>query len=229
MICDRCGVANRTGRITCVQCLGPLLNGTGPGPEAMCAEHPDTPATGKCVTCKKLVCDACGGVVNNRGVYCIDHTPVVTTTGRASPGMNPLLAGGGADAAAAVPAAAKAPGISPGVVMAISGLIALILVVVALLVWPGFLASKEVPPSTVSGAGMGAGAGGPYGPGGPGAPYGPGGAGGPYGPGGPGGPGGPYGPGGPGMPSDFAGAPGPGGPGMAPGAPPGAPPGLPGK
>src|SRR6185295_8672439 len=150
MICDRCGIANRAGRITCVQCLGPLLNGTGPGPVAMCAEHPDQPATGKCITCKKLVCDACGGVVNNRGVYCIDHTPVVTTSGRASPGMNPLLAGG-SGAAAAGSAAAKKPGGSTGLIMGVGGLIALILAVVALLVWPGFLKSPEVVPAATAG------------------------------------------------------------------------------
>ena len=47
---------------------------------AVCAEHPNEPATGRCVTCGKLVCEACGGVVSNRGVYCIDHTPAVTTS-----------------------------------------------------------------------------------------------------------------------------------------------------
>jgi hypothetical protein len=209
MICDRCGIANRAGRITCVQCLGPLLNGTGPGPVAMCAEHPDHPATGKCITCKKLVCDACGGVVNNRGVYCIDHTPVVTTSGRASPGMNPLLAGAGGDMGGGA-VAAKKPAANTGVVMGIVGIIALVLVVVALLVWPGILKSPDVPQTATAGTGFGGpgvpGAD-PYGVGGPGGAYGPGSpgfspGGGPYGPGGPAGPGGPvpgspYGSGGP--------------------------------
>jgi B-box zinc finger len=224
MICDRCGVANRAGRITCVQCLGPLLNGTGPGPVAMCAEHPDQPATGNCITCKKMVCDACGGVVNNRGVYCIDHTPVVTTSARASPGMNPMLGGAGDLGGGAV--AAKKPATNMGLVMGIGGLVALVLIIVALLVWPGFLKSPEAPLSATAGVGFGApgfapgadpygvaGPGGPYGPG-PGGPYGPGGPGGAYGPGGPGGPpGAPYGPGGPGGPGGPPGGPyGPGGP-----------------
>jgi len=191
MICDRCGVANRTGRITCVQCLGPLLNGSGPGPVAMCAEHPDQPATGKCITCKKTVCDACGGVVNNRGVFCIDHTPVVTTSSRASPGMNPLLGGGGEVGSGAVAVKKSAPNM--GLVMGIGGLVALVLVIVALLVWPGFLKSPEAPLGATAGASFGAPgiAPDPFAPGAPGSPYGPGG---PVGP--PGAvPGGAYGPG----------------------------------
>jgi hypothetical protein len=164
----------------------------------MCAEHPDQPATGHCITCKKLVCDACGGVVNNRGVYCIDHTPVVSTSGRASPGMNPLLAGAGGDVA--VKAAAKKPAANAGLIMGIGGLIALVLAIVALLVWPGFLKSPEVAPMAATGGAFGA----PGAmPGAPGAdPYGVGAPGGAY-PGAPGGPpgavpGGAYpGPGGP--------------------------------
>jgi hypothetical protein len=154
MICDRCGVANRTGRIICVQCLGPLLNGAAPAAQATCAEHPDTAATGKCITCKKLVCDACGGVVNNRGVYCIDHTPVLTTAGRASPGMNPLLAGG---AGAGMPGAtARKTESNTGLILVVAGLLALILAVVALLVWPGFLKSEPVPAgSSLAGPGFG--------------------------------------------------------------------------
>jgi hypothetical protein len=190
------------------------LNGTGPATAPVCAEHPDTPATGQCVTCKKLVCDACGGVVNNRGVYCVDHTPVVTTAMRGSPGMNPLLAGAGAEAAALGLPAAPKPASNFGLILGLGGLLALILVVVALLVWPGFLASKPVTPAAPT---MGSTAGAM-----PGAsPYGTGGMAGPYGAG----PQDPYstggfpGPGGA-MPGPGAAMPGPGaampGPGMPP-------------
>src|SRR2546425_908873 len=94
MICERCGVVNRAGRTTCLHCMGPLKNGAATD-GAVCAEHPSEPATGRCVTCGKLVCEACGGVVSNRSVYCVDHTPVVTTGAGASPGMNPLMGGSG--------------------------------------------------------------------------------------------------------------------------------------
>jgi hypothetical protein len=121
----------------------------------MCAEHPDAAATGKCITCNKLVCDACGGVVNNRGVYCIDHTPVVTTAGRASPGMNPLLAGAGGDLpGTAVVAKKSSP--NTGLIMGLVGLIALILAVVVLLVTPGVLKSPELATGFTAGAGVGA-------------------------------------------------------------------------
>src|SRR2546425_500926 len=103
MICDRCGVVNRAGRTTCIHCLGPIPPGGG-AEDLRCAEHPGEPASGRCVTCKKLVCEACGGVVSNRGVYCIDHTPAVTTSASASPGMNPLLGGAGTTGGSAVAA-----------------------------------------------------------------------------------------------------------------------------
>ena len=56
MICERCGVVNRAGRTTCIHCLGPLKGGTA-AEGLYCAEHPSEPATGKCVTCGKLVCE----------------------------------------------------------------------------------------------------------------------------------------------------------------------------
>src|SRR5215218_10305152 len=126
MICDRCGVVNRSGRISCVQCLGPLTNGKVDTSAAQCKEHPDVPAMGKCVTCGTLVCDTCGGVVANRGVYCVDHTPGITTATGASPGMNPLLAGGGG----AAPKAARRQQGSGGVI----ALLAAILGIAALFV-----------------------------------------------------------------------------------------------
>jgi hypothetical protein len=202
MICERCGVVNRAGRTTCIHCLGPLKNGV-PAEGAVCAEHPGEPATGRCVTCGKLVCEACGGVVSNRGVYCIDHTPAVTTSASASPGMNPLL-GGGADSAAGSAMRAKAS-VDRGTIAAIAGLVALLVYFGLAFGYPGFLRSKELPAAPVSTAGgmggygaaggYGAGTGypgpGPYGSGGPGSDTGaPGGSyGGP--PGGP--PGGPAG------------------------------------
>src|SRR5438094_9637163 len=124
MICERCGVVNRAGRTTCIHCLGPLKSGT-PAEGLYCAEHPSEPATGKCVTCGKLVCEACGGVVSNRGVYCIDHTPAVTTSASSSPGMNPLLSGSGGANAGAGAVQAKA-GMDKGVLAAVAGLVALI-------------------------------------------------------------------------------------------------------
>src|SRR6476619_3733743 len=123
MICDRCGVVNRAGRTTCLHCMGPLKNGAA-ADGAMCAEHPGEPATGRCVTCQKYVCEACGGVVSNRGVYCIDHTPAVTTSASASPGMNPLLSGGAADAPMA--AARGRTSVDAGMIAAIAGVVAIL-------------------------------------------------------------------------------------------------------
>jgi B-box zinc finger len=205
MICDRCGVANRPGRISCVQCLGPLTNHKADTTVGNCKEHPDVPATGKCVTCGTLVCDACGGVVGNRGVFCIEHTPAITSATGASPGMNPLL-GGGSGAAVAV-ARRQSNG---GMIAAIAAALGLIVLFVVLFLFPGFLRSKELPAPPAAAGGMGA-------PGAPGAPYGAG----PYGA--PAGPGGPYGaPGGYGPPGGPPGYAPPGGPpGMAP--PPGGP------
>lgn len=219
MICERCGVVNPGGRSICIHCLGPLKN-AAPSEGAMCAEHPAEPATGRCVTCGKLVCEACGGVVSNRGVYCIDHTPAVTTSASASPGMNPLLTGGAAGEPAATAVRAKAS-MDRGILAAVAGLVALILFFVIGFVVPGPLRSRELPPPPASASpagGYGGYGGYPGGPGGyPGGPGGyPGGPGGsdttysPYGSAGPpGGPGGP--PGGPGGP--------PGGPGGPPGGP----------
>lgn len=165
MICDRCGVVNRAGRTTCIHCLGPLKSGV-PAEGAVCAEHPGEPATGRCVTCGKLVCEACGGVVSNRGVYCIDHTPAVTTSASSSPGMNPLLGGGGGADAAATAARAKAS-VDKGTIAAISGLVAILVYFGLAFGYPGFLKSKELPPAPVSSAGpmggYGAVGGSPYG------------------------------------------------------------------
>jgi hypothetical protein len=212
MVCDRCGVVNRAGRIDCVQCLAPL---TGAKAGGNCKEHPDIPATGRCVTCGTLVCDSCGGVVGNRAVYCIEHTPVITSATGASPGMNPMLGGGGG--APARVASRKSS--NSGLIAAIVGALGLIVLVVGLLVWPGPLKSKELPPPPGAAAGT-YGPGGGYGtPGGYGSPYGmPGG----YGPPGYAPPGGPSGyapPGGP-MPP---GGPVPGGAPNGPGGPPGMP------
>jgi hypothetical protein len=206
MICDRCGVVNRPGRTTCIHCLGPLKNAV-PAEGAMCAEHPAEPATGRCVTCRKLVCEACGGVVSNRGVYCIDHTPAVTTSASASPGMNPLLSGGAAPEAAATAVRARAS-MDRGMVALIAGIVILIVFFAVGFGYPGPLRSRELPaqpPSAMGGVGGYPGAMGGYpGPGG-------------YG-------GGEYGTGGAAM----GGYPGPGGPGGAPGGPPGyGPPGGP--
>jgi hypothetical protein len=174
-----------------------------------CKEHPDVPALGKCLTCGTLVCETCGGVVGNRGLYCINHTPAITSASGASPGMNPLLAGAGGGAVRAVAVRRQS---NSGLVAAVVGAVGLILLFVVLFLAPGILRSKELPPGP-GGAGVGMpGAGSPYGgPGGPGGPYGmPGGG---YGmPGGP--PGGPPGYGPPGAPPG-----GPGGPGGAPNGP----------
>jgi B-box zinc finger protein len=175
MICERCGVVNRAGRTTCIHCLGSLKNGV-PSEGAVCAEHPGEPATGRCVTCKKFVCEACGGVVSNRGVYCIDHTPAVTTSASASPGMNPLLSGGAVDAAGAA-VRAKA-GVDRGMIAAIAGFVAILVYFGLAFGIPGFLRSKELPspPASAMGgpAGMGgfAGGAGYPGPGGYGTGYG---------------------------------------------------------
>jgi B-box zinc finger protein len=207
MFCDRCGVRNPEGRTTCLHCMGALKESGDPG--AMCAEHPSEPATGRCVTCQKYVCEACGGVVSNRGVFCIDHTPAVTTSASASPGMNPLLSGGGADAPIA--AARGRTGVDSGMIAAIAGIVAILVFFGIAFGFPAPLRSKELPAPPPPAAGVG-GAGG-YGPGG----YGPGGgATDSYGgyPGGPMGPG--YGPGA--MPGGSAGPPGgpPGGPSYGP-------------
>jgi hypothetical protein len=210
MFCERCGVVNRAGRTTCIHCMGPLKAGAD-GEGAVCAEHPGEPATGRCVTCGKLVCEACGGVVSNRGVYCIDHTPAVTTSASASPGMNPLLAGGSAEAAGTATGARA--GVDRGMIAAIAGFVLILVYFGIAFGFPHPLKSGDVPPapvSTMGGFGGTGGYGGGYGPGGPMG----------YGPGGPGGPGGymtgggdsgpPYGTGGgpPGGPSSMP----PGGP-----------------
>jgi B-box zinc finger len=213
MICDRCGVVNRPGRISCVQCLGPLANHKADATPGHCKEHPDVPATGKCVTCGTLVCDACGGVVGNRGVFCIEHTPAITSAAGASPGMNPLLGGGGG--AMAMPVARRQS--NGGMVAAIAAALGLIALFVVLFLFPGFLRSKELPAPPAGAGGIGMPGGSPYGAG----PYGaPGGAG-PYGPpGGPGGYGPPGGPGGYGPPGGPGGYGPPGGPGGPPGGAP---------
>ncbi len=196
--------------------MGPLKGGAE-ATAAVCAEHPGEPATGRCVTCKKMVCEACGGVVSNRGVYCIDHTPAVTTSASASPGMNPLLGGaGGGDAAAPAAAARARASMDRGMVALIAGIVAVLVFFGVAFGFPGPLRSRDVlaPPAPAVGGGYPGGPGGPggYAPGGyPGgtdaaSPYGsgysaplplPGSTGGPAGSGGPGGPGGP--PGGPAM------------------------------
>ncbi len=169
MICERCGVVNRAGRTTCIHCLGPLKSGM-PAEGAVCAEHPGEPATGRCVTCGKLVCEACGGVVSNRGVYCIDHTPAVTTSASSSPGMNPLLGGGGAGDAAGTAMRAKAS-VDRGTIAAIGGLVAILVYFGLAFGYPGWLRSKELPAAPVSAAGPMGGYGAPGGyPGGGGYP-----------------------------------------------------------
>jgi len=205
-ICERCGVANRPGRVACVQCMAPLAAADDPGVGA-CKEHPDVPAIGKCLTCGTPVCETCGGVVGNKGLYCLNHTPAITSAAGGSPGMNPMLGGAGARAAAARKQS------NSGVVAAVLGAVGLIALFVVLFLFPGVLRSKELPPTPGAG-GMGApGMAGPAG-----SPYGPAG---PYG--GPPGMPGAYGP--PGGPPGYTppGAP-PGGP-MPPGGP--APPGGP--
>lgn len=206
MICERCGVASRPGRIACVQCMAPLsVAANDPGPGA-CKEHPETPAIGKCLTCGALVCETCGGVVGNKGLYCLDHTPAITSAAGGSPGMNPMLGGAGTRVAARKSS-------NSGVVAAILGVFGLIALFVVLFFFPGILRSQEL--ETTGGAAGMAGPGGAYGPAGPyGSPYG--------GPGGgPGMPGGdPYGaPNGPGAPPGAMGGGPPGGPSIAPGSP----------
>src|SRR5438045_5510809 len=142
MICERCGVVNRAGRTTCIHCMGPLRSGTS-AEGLYCAEHPSEPATGKCVTCGKLVCEACGGVVSNRGVYCIDHTPAVTTSASSSPGMNPLLSGGAAEPAAGAAMRAKAS-VDRGILALVAGLVALILLLAIGLGYHGLLRRQEL-------------------------------------------------------------------------------------
>jgi hypothetical protein len=212
MFCERCGVSNPAGRSVCLHCLGPLASGAA-AEGATCAEHPAEPATGRCVTCGKLVCEACGGVVSNRGVYCIDHTPAVTTSASASPGMNPLLAGAGGAEPAAGAAARSRASMDRGILAAIIGTVIVLVFFGIAFGFPGPLRSKELPPSVAAASG---GMGGGYGAGG----YSTGG----YGPGG-------YGTGGYGAPGDtsapyssYGGPPGgPGGPPGGPGGPPGGP------
>src|SRR5262245_5400294 len=73
MICNRCGVVNRAGRVACVQCMARLDPASAPSAPPTCTDHPNIPATGQCVHCSKFVCDQCGGVINNRQVYCVEH------------------------------------------------------------------------------------------------------------------------------------------------------------
>jgi hypothetical protein len=160
MFCERCGVMNRTGRTLCIHCMGPL-SGSAVDAGAVCAEHPGEPATGRCVTCKKMVCEACGGVVGNRGVYCIDHTPSVTTSASASPGMNPLLAGGAAPEAAAAGARASAS-VDRGTIALIAGIVAVLVFFGVAFGLPGPLRSKELPAQPVSSASGPGGLGGSY-------------------------------------------------------------------
>jgi B-box zinc finger protein len=163
MICERCGVVNRAGRTICIHCLGSLKNGV-PSEGAVCAEHPGEPATGRCVTCGKNVCEACGGVVSNRGVYCIDHTPAVTTSASASPGMNPLLSGGAVDSATGAAVRAKA-GVDRGMIAAIAGFVAILVYFGLAFGYPGWLRSKDLegpPPSAMGGVGGMGGYGGGY-------------------------------------------------------------------
>jgi hypothetical protein len=164
MFCERCGVVNRAGRPICIHCLGSLKNGV-PSEGAVCAEHPGEPATGRCVTCGKNVCEACGGVVSNRGVYCIDHTPAVTTSASASPGMNPLLSGGAVDSAAGAAVRAKA-GVDRGMIAAIAGFVAILVYFGLAFGYPGWLRSKDLegpPASAMGGVGGMGGYGGGYG------------------------------------------------------------------
>lgn len=203
MICERCGVANRAGRIACVQCMAPLAGAASDAGALVCKEHPDTPAVGKCLTCGTLVCETCGGVVGNKALYCINHTPAITSATGASPGMNPMLGGTAARASAARKSS------NAGLVAAILGAVGLILMFVVLFVFPGVLKSEDLQATPAAG-GYGA-----YGPAGmPGMPGGD-----PYGsPAGP--PGGPGYGGPPGGPPGYGGPPGgpPGGP-MPPGGP----------
>lgn len=70
-ICNRCGVVNRAGRVACVHCMARLDPASATGP-VQCVNHPNVPATGRCLACGKFVCDGCGGIISNRGVYCVD-------------------------------------------------------------------------------------------------------------------------------------------------------------
>jgi hypothetical protein len=89
IICNRCGVVNRAGRVACVQCLA-RLDATTAGLETVrCVNHPDVPAVGKCVTCGIFVCDTCGGVINNRAVYCVDHAAMAMMPAAAPGGKAP--------------------------------------------------------------------------------------------------------------------------------------------
>jgi hypothetical protein len=73
-----------------------------PEPPA-CADHPNVPATGRCVACSKFVCDQCGGVINNRAVYCVEHAAMAMSgvVATATPAAKPKKARRGKDAAAA--------------------------------------------------------------------------------------------------------------------------------
>ena len=100
MICPRCGLVNRSDRISCVHCWAPLI-GQPPATDVRCADHPDVAATGRCVICQKLVCDNCGGLYQNQRVYCLEDTEKVMIAaltrggrrGRAAPA--PVAAGAG--------------------------------------------------------------------------------------------------------------------------------------
>jgi hypothetical protein len=188
--------------------MAPLAVAANDTSVGACKEHPEVPAVGKCLTCGTLVCETCGGVVGNKGLYCLNHTPAITSATGGSPGMNPMLGGPGARAVAARRQS------NSGMVGAILGAVGLIALFVVLFLFPGILRSKELPPSPGA-AGMPGGspygAASPYGP--PGMPGMPGGD--PYGsPAGPGGP--------PGMPPGAMGGPSPGGMG-GPSIPPGSP------
>jgi hypothetical protein len=185
--------------------MAPLAVAANDPGAGTCKEHPEVPALGKCLTCGTLVCETCGGVVGNKGLYCINHTPAITSATGGSPGMNPMLGG---PAARAVAARKQS---NSGLVAAILGAVGLIALFVVLFLFPGFLRSKELPAAPQS-AGVGGPGGGAYGPAGPyGMPGMPGGD--PYGGGGYGPPGAPNGPGGAAY----------GPPGGPPGVPPGSP------
>ncbi len=72
MICNRCGVVNRPGRVACVQCMARLDPASATGEALVCKYHPSSPASGRCLACGDLVCDSCGGIINNRAVYCVN-------------------------------------------------------------------------------------------------------------------------------------------------------------
>jgi hypothetical protein len=73
--------------------MAPLAVAANDPGAGTCKEHPEVPALGKCLTCGTLVCETCGGVVGNKGLYCINHTPAITSATGGSPGMNPMLGG----------------------------------------------------------------------------------------------------------------------------------------